>query len=77
MWQAYATEHGLEVAVSDEAAFKRRFYAERAKARAEGCFDLDVLKLITPPPDVTGKLWIVKDGQVQRTEEGESSQEDD
>lgn len=67
LWQARMSKIGIEVAVSDIHAFKRRFYSERMAARNEGNLEFDCLQLISPPPDVTGKLWIVKkedkDGQ--------------
>lgn len=60
LWQAVTSKCGVEVAVSEPEAFKRKFYAERTKAREEGCFDFDCLQLCSPPPDVLGKLWIIK-----------------
>lgn len=77
LWEAYSSPVGIEVASSDLISFKRRFYAERAKARAEGIYEFDALQLMTPPPDIQGKWWIVRntDGQVQSEEQGEASQE--
>lgn len=75
MWEAWSAEVGVEVAVSDIELFKRRFYAERAKAREEGVLEFDSLQLISPPPDVHGKLWIVKNGQAHRKNEGEAGAE--
>lgn len=67
MWEAYASKVGVEVVCSDIEVFKRRFYAERNKAREEGCFDFDNLQVISPPPDVTGRIWIVKKDSHEKT----------
>ena len=59
LWAAVASPCGVEVASNDLEATKRKFYSERAKAREEGNFEFDCLQMVSPPPDVTGKLWIV------------------
>lgn len=71
LWQAVMSTYGIEVAVSDIEAFKRRFYVERNRARDAGNFEFDSLQLISPPPDVEGKLWIVKKGGLDGKAEGE------
>lgn len=78
MWQAYSSPVGLEVAASDLDAFKRKFYSERAKARLEGIYEFDSLQLITPPADVEGKWWIVRNangGQIQPEEQRGTGEE--
>lgn len=80
LWEAWTAAIGVEVAVSDVPAFKRRFYAERASAREEGITEFDILQLISPPPDVIGKMWIVKElknEQVGRKEQGQTGEEVD
>lgn len=60
LWEAWNASIGIEISVSDTAAFKRKFYAERAKAREEGITEFDSLQLISPPIDIADKLWIVR-----------------
>lgn len=55
--QAAATPHGIEVAVSDVAAFKRRFYSVRA-ANSPTDPELSSVSLLTCPTDPEGKVWL-------------------
>lgn len=76
LWQALTSKIGLEVFTTNIEGFKRKFYAERAKARENGNFSFDELSLILPPTDVQhNKIWIVHNGQVQSKEEGNSGEE--
>lgn len=61
LFQAILEPVGLSVITSDPAAFKRKFYAERAKAREAGNYAFDCLSLIVPAEP--NKLWIIN-GQV-------------
>ena len=77
LWQALTAEVGLEVVTNNPEGFKRKFYTERAKAREQGNFSFDELSLILPPSDKQhNKVWIVHNGQVQRTEEGNPGEEE-
>ena len=86
LWQALTAEVGLEIVTSNPEAFKRKFYATRAKAREDGNYSFDELSLLVPPADQQNKLWIVhngqtqekdlKDGQTQPKEEGGTREED-
>lgn len=79
LWDAYSSEVGLVIVTTDTEVFKRKFYSERAKAREEGIFEFDTLQLVSPPPDVINRLWIVRTHggtqQVHSPKEGEASQE--
>lgn len=57
LYEALAATHGVEVAVNDVEAFKRRAYSLRRNNP-----DFQGLALRTCPTDPEGKLWITHQG---------------
>lgn len=58
LYEALAARHGIEVAVNDVEAFKRRAYSIRRNNP-----DFQSLALRTCPTDPEGRLWITHQGK--------------
>ena len=57
---ALEADFGVVILTTNPDAFKRRFYAQRAEARAKGEDLYDRLSLVTSPDNPSNELWIVK-----------------